>query len=75
MADAKATAPSVDRMMLKRGVDAYAARRLDGGLAFIEARAKIRYCLHEEACRRWLTIRAPHTSPDFCPNAAFFLTC
>ena len=26
--------------MLKRGVDAYAARRLDGGLAFIEARAK-----------------------------------
>jgi hypothetical protein len=53
----------MNRMMQKRG------------LAFLQARAKCRYCLHEEACRRWLTIRAPRTSPDFCPNAAFFLTC
>jgi hypothetical protein len=30
----------MDRMMQKRDVDAYAARRLDGGLAFIEARAQ-----------------------------------
>jgi Family of unknown function (DUF6455) len=65
----------MDRMMQKRGVDAYAARRVDGGLAFHEARAKCCYCLHEEACRRWLTIRTPRTSSDFCPNAAFFLTC
>ena len=65
----------MDRMMQKRGVEAYAARRVDGGLAFHEARAKCRYCLHEEECRRWLTIRTPRTSPDFCPNAAFFVTC
>lgn len=64
----------MDRMMQKRGVDAEAALRVDGGLAFSEARAKCRYCLHEEACRRWLTIKAPRTSPDFCPNTAFFVS-
>ena len=64
----------MDRMMQRHGVDAKAARRVDGGLAFLEARAKCRYCLHEEECRRWLTIRAPRRSPDFCPNTAFFLT-
>ena len=62
----------MDWMMQKRGVDAYAALRVDGGLAFSEARAKCRYCLHEDTCRRWLTIKAPRTSPDFCPNAAYF---
>jgi hypothetical protein len=65
----------MDRMMQKRGVDADAALGVDGGLAFTEARAKCRYCLHEETCRRWLTIKAPRRSPDFCPNAAFFLSC
>ena len=63
------------RMMQKRGVDISGARRVDGGLAFLEACAKCRYCMHEEECRRWLTIRAPRRSPDFCPNTAFFLTC
>jgi Family of unknown function (DUF6455) len=65
----------MDRMMQKRGVDADAALGVDGGLAFTGARAKCRYCLHEETCRRWLTIKAPRRSPDFCPNAAFFLSC
>lgn len=65
----------MDRMMQRRCVDADAALRVDGGLAFTEARAKCRYCLHEETCRRWLTIKAPRRSPDFCPNAAFFLSC
>jgi len=65
----------MDLMMRKCGVDADAARQVDGGLAFKEARAKCRYCLHAETCRRWLTIRAPRTSSDFCPNAAFFLSC
>ena len=65
----------MDRMMQKRGVDADAALGVDGGLAFTEARAKCRYCLYEETCRRWLTIKAPRRSPDFCPNAAFFLSC
>lgn len=65
----------MDRMMQRRGVDVDAARTVDGGLAFFEARAKCRYCLHEEQCRRWLTLRAPRTPPIFCPNAAFFLRC
>jgi hypothetical protein len=65
----------MDRMMRRYGVDADTARRVDGGLAFKEARAKCRYCLHEERCRRWQTLQAPRTSPGFCPNAPFFLTC
>jgi hypothetical protein len=64
----------MDWMMRRQGVDTKAARRVDGGLAFLEARAKCRYCLHEEECRRWLTIRSPRRSPDFCPNTTFFLT-
>ncbi len=65
----------MDRMMQTRGVDVLAALRADGGLAFIEARAKCRYCLHEEVCRQWLATDAPRMPPDFCPNAAFFLSC
>ncbi len=65
----------MDRMMQKRGVDVCAALAVDGGLAFLEARAKCRYCLHEEKCRRWLTLKAPRSYPHFCPNAAFFSTC
>ena len=60
------------RMMQKRGVDADAALRVDGGLAFSEARAKCRYCLHEEACRRWLTVRTPRTVRTSAPTRHFF---
>ena len=43
------------------------------GLAFGEARAKCRYCLHEEACRVWLaSAEGLQVPPDFCPNAGFF---
>lgn len=66
----------MDRMMLAGGVDPYRAVSVDGGLAFMEARIKCCYCLHEAACRHWLdateTLRRP---PDFCPNARFFLSC
>ncbi|HUW72576.1 MAG TPA: DUF6455 family protein, partial [Methyloceanibacter sp.] len=44
----------MDRMMETRGVDVLAALRVDGGLAFIEARAKCRYCQHAGVCRHWL---------------------
>jgi hypothetical protein len=64
----------MDRMMQRCNVDVDAARRVDGGLAFKEARAKCRYCLYEEPCRRWLTIRAPKARPTFCPNTPFFLS-
>jgi hypothetical protein len=66
----------MDRMMRTNGVDVLTAIRVDGGLAFTEARAKCRYCLHEGACRDWLeSSDEPQAPPDFCPNAAFFLTC
>jgi hypothetical protein len=42
----------MDQMMKVRGVNVLAALRVDGGLAFVEARAKCRYCVHEGICRR-----------------------
>jgi hypothetical protein len=63
----------MDGMMQKSGVDVPRAVRVDGGLAFIEARAKCRYCLHEDVCQDWLEAsRGPQTAPVFCPNARFF---
>jgi uncharacterized protein DUF6455 len=62
----------MDRMMETRGVDVLAALRVDGGLAFIEARAKCRYCQHEGVCRHWLASEGQRGPADFCPNAAFF---
>lgn len=64
----------MDRMMQRCGVDSKAVRSVDGGLAFLEARAKCHHCPREEVCRRWLTIRNPRRAPAFCPNNAFFLT-
>ena len=65
----------MDQMMETRGVDVLAALRVGGGLAFIEARARCRYCVHEEVCRRWLASNGPRGPADFCPNAAFFRLC
>jgi len=62
----------MDRMMETRGVDVLAALRVDGGLAFIEARAKCRYCQHEGVCRHWLESEGMRGSADFCPNATSF---
>ena len=62
----------MDEMMEKRGVDVLKALRVDGGLAFVEARAKCRYCLHGGVCRRWLAGDGQRRPEDFCPNAAFF---
>jgi len=65
----------MDQMMKVRGVSVPAALRVDGGLAFIEARAKCRYCVHEGICRRWLASEGQRGSADFCPNTAFFQSC
>ncbi|TFG85741.1 MAG: hypothetical protein E4H18_05080 [Hyphomicrobiales bacterium] len=63
----------MDRMMATSGVGACAALRVDGGMAYIEARAKCRLCLHEAACQHWLAAgEGLHEPPDFCPNARFF---
>jgi hypothetical protein len=66
----------MDRMMRTSGVDVLAAVRVDGGLAFFEARAKCRFCLHEGTCRGWLeSADGLQMPPDFCPNARFFRAC
>jgi len=66
----------MDRMMQTSGVDVLTAVRVDGGLAFAEARAKCRYCLHDGACRGWLEpSKGLQMPPDFCPNSTFFLAC
>jgi hypothetical protein len=62
----------MDRMMETRGVDVLAALRVDGGIAFIEARAKCRYCQHEGVCKHWLASEGQRGPVGFCPNAAFF---
>jgi hypothetical protein len=65
----------MDRMMQTSGVDVPSAVRVDGGLAFVEARAKCRFCLHEDACCAWLGFsEGLQMPPDFCPNASFFRT-
>ncbi|BAQ16584.1 hypothetical protein GL4_1126 [Methyloceanibacter caenitepidi] len=65
----------MDQMMEAQGVDVLAAIRVDGGLAFIEARAKCRYCQHAGVCRRWLLGDGGRRAADFCPNVAFFRSC
>jgi hypothetical protein len=65
----------MDQMMEAHGVDVLAALGVDGGLAFIEARAKCRCCLHERACMHWVAREGQRGSPNFCPNASFFRSC
>jgi len=66
----------MDRMMRTSGVDVPTAVRVDGGLAFMEARGKCRYCLYEGPCRDWLELsEGLQMHPDFCPNAGFFRAC
>jgi len=43
------------RMMEAMGVNVPDAMRMDGGLAFLEAQAKCRFCGNEDSCRtRWI---------------------
>ncbi|MCB1441622.1 MAG: hypothetical protein KDJ72_01250 [Methyloceanibacter sp.] len=65
----------MEQMMETQGVDVLSALRVDGGLAFVEARAKCRYCRHAEVCRRWLLGKGQQGEASFCPNAAFFRSC
>jgi uncharacterized protein DUF6455 len=62
----------MDQMMEAHGVDILAALHVDGGLAFIGARAKCRHCPHEGVCRHWLASEGQRGPADFCPNAALF---
>jgi hypothetical protein len=64
----------IDEMMQVRGVDAAAAAKVDGGLAFLEAIGKCRLCGNEGACRHWLAGEVDSAPQEFCANADFFST-
>ena len=61
------------RMTEAMGVNVSDAMRVDGGLAFLEAQAKCRFCGNEESCQDWLdSSEQARRNPEFCPNASFF---
>ena len=66
----------MDHMIERLGVDVLTAIDMEGGCAFVQARARCRNCLHESGCRLWLdSSTASPFPPDFCPNANFFRKC
>jgi hypothetical protein len=70
-------AEAFDRMMERTGVDPVAAALIDGGAAFLAARAHCISCPAAAACRRWLAeaTAVPAAPPAFCANAAFIRSC
>ena len=63
----------MDRMMERACVDPAEAARVDGGLAWLEARTKCIFCRHVGTCCNWLEGSDTRTTPeDFCPNSKFF---
>ena len=64
------------RMMERVGVAPVEAVRVDGGLAWLEARTKCIFCRHVETCCNWLEGSDTSTTPeDFCPISKFFESC
>jgi len=66
----------MERMMQRMRVSRVAAARIDGGMAWYEARTKCIFCRRENECARWL--EHPEEKSDsrqFCPNVAFFQQC
>ena len=58
------------------GVDRFAAARVNGGMAWYEARTKCIFCRREKECVDWL--ESPEDAGDprrFCPNVEFFMRC
>jgi len=61
------------RIMEAMGVNVPEAMRVDGGLAFLEAQGKCRYCESDDSCHQWLeSSEQARGTPEFCPNASFF---
>ena len=53
------------RLMEAMGVNVPEAMRVDGGLPFLEAQGKCRYCESDDSCRQWCLIRLRrHSSAD-----------
>ncbi len=66
----------MDRMMERACVKWAEAARVDGGLAWLEARTKCIFCRHVETCCNWLEGSDTRTTPeDFCPISEFFESC
>src|ERR1700674_422501 len=64
------------RMMERTGVSPTEAARVDGGLAWLEARTKCIYCRHVGKCCNWLEGSDTRSTPaDFCLNSEFFGSC
>jgi hypothetical protein len=61
------------RMMERVGVAPVEAVRVDGGLAWLEARTKCIFCRHAGECRSWLEeAKTPSATAVFCANSKFF---
>ena len=75
--DRKSRHPDLmERMMQYMRVSPFAAARVDGGMAWSEARTKCIFCQREDECTHWL--ENPKGSGDprqFCPNVRFFRQC
>jgi len=66
----------MDRMMERVGVTRAEAARVDGGLAWLEARTKCIFCRDVGICCNWLEGSDMRSTPaEFCPNFQFFRTC
>ncbi len=77
MLDRNCTQPELmERMMERMVVNSNMATRIDGGMAWYEARTKCIFCRRERECRNWLEGLKPQREPtDFCPNVEFFRQC
>lgn len=66
----------MQRMMDRLGVNQALATRVDGGMAWAEARTKCVFCRNEQGCRAWLEGSEGAPMPQgLCPNIGFFRWC
>ena len=66
----------MNRIMEQMGVDPNEAARIDGGLAWQEARTKCLFCRRVGTCWKWVEgLEAQTTPAEFCPNVRFFCCC
>jgi len=62
--------------MQRMRVSPLTAARVDGGMAWYEARTKCIFCRRENECADWLEGSEGIGNPrQFCPNVEFFEQC
>ena len=63
----------MERMMQRMSVSRVAAARIDGGMAWYEARTKCIFCRRENECARWLEHPEEKSdSPPILPQRRVF---